>query len=87
MRKQNEKDAIIRYKAQLVAQGFSQRSSSDYNEKYYFCSICNNILLAYQLHNLLKKLDVYMMNVITTYLYGSNDNDTYMKIPKEFKIP
>ena len=27
------------------------------------------------------------MNVITTYLYGSIDNDIYMKIPKRFKLP
>ena len=26
------------------------------------------------------------MNVITTYLYGSMDNDIYMKIPKWFKL-
>ena len=27
------------------------------------------------------------MHVITTYLYGSIDNDIYMKIPKGFKLP
>ena len=27
------------------------------------------------------------MDLITTYLYGSIDNDKYMKIPKEFKLP
>ena len=26
------------------------------------------------------------MDVITTYLYGSIDNDIYMKTPKEFKL-
>ena len=28
-----------------------------------------------------------LMDVITTYLYGSIDNDIYMKIPKGFKLP
>ena len=28
-----------------------------------------------------------LMDVITTYLYGSVDNDIYMKIPKGFKLP
>ena len=28
-----------------------------------------------------------LMDVITTYLYGSIDNDIYMKIPKGFKFP
>ena len=27
------------------------------------------------------------MDVITAYLYGSMDNDIYMKIPKGFKLP
>jgi hypothetical protein len=34
VRKQNEKNEIIRYKAQLVAQGFSQRPDIDYYETY-----------------------------------------------------
>ena len=32
-------------------------------------------------------LDMRLMNVITTYLYGSMNNDTYMKIPEGFKLP
>ena len=32
-------------------------------------------------------LDMRLMNVITTYLYGSMDNDIYMKIPEWFKLP
>ena len=30
---------------------------------------------------------MHLMDVITTYLYGSIDNDIYMKIPKGFKLP
>ena len=32
-------------------------------------------------------LDMRLMNVITTYLYGSIDNDIYMKILEGFKLP
>ena len=32
-------------------------------------------------------LDMHLMDVITAYLYGSMDNDIYMKIPKGFKLP
>ena len=32
-------------------------------------------------------LDMRLMNVITVYLYGSMDNDIYMKIPEGFKLP
>ena len=34
-----------------------------------------------------KGLDMRLMNVITAYLYGSMDNDIYMKILKGFKLP
>ena len=34
----------------------------------------------------LEKLDMRLMDVITTYLYGSIDNDIYMKIPEGFKL-
>ena len=32
-------------------------------------------------------LDIRLMDVTTTYLYESIDNDIYMKIPKGFKLP
>ena len=35
---------------------------------------------------ILERLDMRLMNVITTYLYGSMDNDIYMKIPEGFKL-
>ena len=31
-------------------------------------------------------LDMHLMDLITTYLYRSMDNDVYMKIPKGFKL-
>ena len=32
-------------------------------------------------------LDMRLMNVITAYLYGSIDNDIYIKISEGFKLP
>ena len=32
-------------------------------------------------------LNMRLMEVITAYLYGSIDNDIYMKIPEGFKLP
>ena len=32
-------------------------------------------------------LDMYLMDVVTAYLYGSLDNDIYMKIPEGLKVP
>ena len=34
----------------------------------------------------LEGLDMHLMDVITTYLYGYMDNDIYMKIPEGFKL-
>ena len=33
-----------------------------------------------------KKLEMYLMDVVIAYLYGSLDNDIYMKILKGFKL-
>ncbi|GJV82854.1 retrovirus-related pol polyprotein from transposon TNT 1-94 [Tanacetum coccineum] len=34
-----------------------------------------------------RNLEMRLMDVVTAYLYGSIDNDIYMKIPEGFKIP
>ena len=34
-----------------------------------------------------KNLEMRLMDVVTTYLYGSLDNDIYMKIPEGFMMP
>jgi TRAP-type mannitol/chloroaromatic compound transport system permease large subunit len=34
-----------------------------------------------------ESLDMRLMDVVTAYLYGSLDNDIYMKIPKGYKMP
>ena len=34
-----------------------------------------------------KGLDMRLMDVVTTYLYGSIDTNVYMKVPEGFKLP
>ena len=68
-RKRNENNDIIRYKARLVAQGFSQRSCIDYEETYspVIDAITFRFLISLAVS---EELDMRLMDVITTYLYG-----------------
>ena len=34
-----------------------------------------------------KNLEMHLMDVVTAYLYGSLDNDIYMKLPEGLKMP
>ena len=70
----------------LVAQGFSQKLGIDYEETF---SLIMDVITFHFLISLVvpKGLDMHLMNVITTYLYGSMDNDIYMKILEGFKLP
>ena len=86
MRKRNENNEIVRYKARLVAQGFSQRPGIDYEETY--SPVVDAVTFRY-LIRLATSQGLYMrlMDVVTAYLYGSLDSNIYMKVPKGFKMP
>ncbi|GJS56941.1 copia protein [Tanacetum coccineum] len=86
VQKRNEKNEVTRYKARLVAQGFSQRPGIDYEETY--SPVMDAITFRYLISLAVSKnLEMRLMDVVTAYLYGSIDNDIYMKIPEGFKIP
>ena len=85
VRKQNEKNEIIRYKARLVAQGFSQIVGVDYEETY--SSVMDGITFRFFIATAANnKLDMQLMDVVTVYLYGLLEKDIYMKIPEGYKI-
>ena len=85
MRKQNEKNEIVKYKVRRMTQGFSQRPGIDYDETYSLVVyvITFQYLISLATH---ERLDTCLMDVVTIYLYGSIDNDVYMKIPEGFKM-
>ena len=84
MRKRNENNDIIRYKAWLV-QGFLQKPVINYEENY--SPVMDTIKFWYLISLIVSKgLDMCLMDVITTYLYGSINTDIYMKILEGFKL-
>ena len=86
VRKRNEHNEIIRYKARLVAQGFSQRPGIDYEDTYspVMDTITFRFLISLAVN---ERLDMRLMDVVTAYLYGSLDTDIYMKVPEGLKMP
>ena len=81
VRKRNEKNEIIRYKARLVAQGFSQRPGIDYDETY--SPVMDAITFRYLISLAVsKKLEIDLMDVVTAYLYGSLDSDILYENPR-----
>ena len=78
--KRNDKNEIARYKARLMAQGFSQRPGIDYDETYSL--VMNIIMFQYLISmSVSEGLDMRLMDVITAYLHGMLENDIYMKVP------
>ncbi|CAM8962917.1 unnamed protein product [Rhodiola kirilowii] len=86
VRKRNEKNEIVRYKARLVAQGFSQRPGINFEETYspVMDGITFRYLISLAIH---EKRNMHLMDVVTAYLYGSLDTEIYMRIPEGFKMP
>ncbi len=67
--KRNADDTINRYKARLVAQGFSQKEGSDYNEVFAPVAKYSSIRVLLALVNSLN-LDLHEMDVKTAFLNG-----------------
>ena len=84
--KRNENNEIVRYKARLVAQGFSQRSGIDYEETY--SPVVDATTLRYLMNLAIhENLSMRLMDVVIAYLYGSLEKDIYMKLPEGFQLP
>ena len=64
----------MRYKARLIAQGFSQRLGIDYKEIY--SPLVDAITFRYLISFAVSEgLHMRLIDVITEYLYGSLDSD------------
>jgi len=83
---QIKNDEIVRYKAQLVTQSFSQNL-------ILICEKTDSLVLdATTLQYLIilvaqQGLHLHIMDNVTAYLYNSLDNHIYMKILEGFYLP
>ena len=77
---------MIRNKASLIAQGYSQMEGADYDETYapVACMESIRILLALACH---LKFKFYQMDVKTTFLNGFLKEYVYVTQPKGFIDP
>ena len=75
--------SIERYKARLIAQGFSQKPGLDYNETFSpvvrFKSFCSLVAVAVQ-----KGLKLHQLDITTAFLNGHLKEEVYMKQPEGF---
>ncbi|VFQ88509.1 unnamed protein product [Cuscuta campestris] len=76
----------VRYKARLVARGFTQKEGVDYNE--IFSPVVRHtsirVLLAMVAH---QDLELEQLDVKTAFLHGLLEDDIYMTQPEGFVVP
>ena len=80
------RNEVVRYKARLVAQGFTQRPDVNIEETYSL--VMDGITFRY-LISMAVNLDLTMklFDVVTAYMYGNLDMDSYMEVPEGIPIP
>jgi hypothetical protein len=78
-----KKKATGRYKARLVARGFSQVYGQDYFETYVLVACLASIqtLLALAAKY---QLEIQQIDVKTAFLYGDLDEKIYMELPEGY---
>jgi hypothetical protein len=85
-RKRDENNQVVQYKARVVAQGFTHRPGIDFDETY--SPVMDGITFWYLISMVVNlNLEMQLMDVFTTYLYGSFDSEIYMKVPEGIKVP
>jgi hypothetical protein len=87
-KKFDEHGNLIRYKVRLVAQGFSQKPGEDFDQTYAPVLDITSFryLLAFAIHF---GLEIFLMDVVTAYLYGNLDVPLYISPPPDYlaKLP
>ena len=81
--KLNSLGEVDRYKARLVAQGYSQEHGIDFNEVFAPVARYNSIRSLLAVSNQLN-LEVHQMDVVSAFLNGKLEEEIYMKQPDGF---
>ncbi|GJU01071.1 putative ribonuclease H-like domain-containing protein [Tanacetum coccineum] len=84
--KKDEKRIVIRNKARLVAQGYTQEEGIDYDEVFAPVARIEAIRL-FLAYALFKDFVVYQMDVKSAFLYGKIEEEVYVCQPPRFEDP
>ncbi|GKD80325.1 copia protein, partial [Tanacetum coccineum] len=86
MNKKDERGIVIRKKARLVAQGYTQEEGIDYDEVFAPVAMieATRLFLAYASF---KDFIVYQMDVKSAFLYGKIEEEVYVCQPSGFEDP
>lgn len=82
----NEDGSIDRFKARLVAQGYSQVKGVDYEKVFSPVARYTSVRSLLALANA-QDLEIHQMDVKTAFLNGSLDCEIYMSQPEGFVDP
>ncbi|GJR36178.1 retrovirus-related pol polyprotein from transposon TNT 1-94 [Tanacetum coccineum] len=84
--KKDERGIMIRNKARLVAQGYTQKEGIDYDEVFAPVARIEAIRL-FLAYALFKDFVVYQMDVKSAFLYGKIEEEVYVCQPPGFEDP
>ncbi|GKF00989.1 putative ribonuclease H-like domain-containing protein, partial [Tanacetum coccineum] len=84
--KKDERGILVRNKARLVAQGYKQEESIDYDEVFASVARIEAIRLFLAYASFINFL-VYQMDVKNAFLYGTIEEEVYVRQPPSFVDP
>lgn len=76
---------VCRYKARLVARGFSQRKGFDYEDTYSPVARLTTLRTLLAVANF-EDMHLHQLDVKTAFLNGTLDQDIFMRLPDEFAV-